>query len=892
MSTFDPTKFGATAVTPPAKVGGTPSAGAFDPTALGATAYTPPAPAPAPATGIANTMVDWAYGGAKAVVQAVDKPFLAALGVPAELWDSLTGKPDAAATAKAGYDYGDFFGKASPLGAGFDPNKSVADHANMKVIADTAGQLIEAGSYFIGVGEVGAAAKLGAKTAPGVMGAVKGAATSQIGKFSAAQGAAAGLESYGQGATPGEAVTTAGISTIASAGLMKMFDVIGTPLQKSLQGFVGGGFVAGALKTKVGEALTKTMDGISTTIQKMAENPAFKGITDSASSAAKSFQVEYRAVQSQVNNATLSFLGGVKEYLNVPKDQTTWVKEMMDKSYGALRVMDNQKEAAFNKVYNSGVVIPKATNLEKSVAGILSDIESKTAEAPSKIAGLTAEEAAQAFGGEAPKTSVMLPDLRAFIGQVQSRILDPIKAGAGFNIKEGNIFKNFLGGKGTEAEKAMVAKLQAALHEDITTGLGTLGASGKKVLSDMEKATSMAKNISNIKDSAFSSIFAETKNAKSVAQAFIDGGILKDSSQVKDLEALIGPIGIGQLRSQMMHTTLSNAIDAFTAVTKKGVTALPEDFANARKAAVAEIDKLLSAVDGRMNLKPTGSGFQALSDSQTKWMHDAKQFIQGSNMEDIAKGFGIEIPGGAAGVAAKSDVLARATEAYAAAKTPGELATNISKMTNIEDIKAVMSIVDKSPGSKQALGAQIIKNFIDSSATAFKTGTNAAGYKDAMKSVLDIGGANKKEAYDLIFGKGTETDALLHSMDAANKAFEAFDTAKTPSALDAVANAVIGVGLHAAGHPIMATGFYAKAVKAGTAKGADNVFKEFTGKTKTELLKSYETDGKIDPSKVAKMWRKLGTIMKSKTTERLAGHEAAQTVAGSPETATDDTITQ
>jgi hypothetical protein len=871
----------------------------------------PPTPKTNPSTGIVGTLADWAYEGGKLVVQSIDEPFLAAAGVPRAYWDLLTGNKEAAkAGVEQGYSYGDFLGTAKPLGSTYDPSKSLVDEANLRTIADTAGTALEGATYFIpGVGEALGAAKVGAEVGGNVasrlaVGAAKYAATG-TGKFAIGQGVSSGLESYGQGTSPTGALQTGILSTAMSAGIMKLFSAVGTPMTKALSGVPSaiGSMFSNSLKTRVGQALMKQMDGISKSLSGLSTNEAYKAITDVAGDAAKRFRTEYQAVQSNVNKTFINALAQVRSSTSkfVPEDDVKWVKDLADKSFGAFRAMKDARQTFYNRVYNSGLIINtpptkvKAgienllkqlgggsdTAVEDYLSGIPNPATRATMQAQYDSASAADKGTLRRDWGIPSASKGLAPDLKAFIDQVQARIIDPAEKGAGYPLRELNIFKNFIAKTGSDSEKAMATQLQSLLHDDVYAGLQAMGDPGKKYLDLLDQASTLNKIIVNLENTKFASIFNDTKNAKTVAQAFLDGGIMKDSSQVKDFEQLIGATGIGQLRSVIINTTLTNAIDRFKGI---GPTDLPDVFETARKTAVDDIEKLFSAVDGRINLKPAGSGFQAISNEQLQMLRDVQTFIKGFNMENLAQEFGVKTPGTLTSSTGEkmlaADVLSRASKVYETAKSPAELATAISKMTNIQDIEAVMSIVKKTPQDQQAIGAQILKNFIDSTGAAFKTGMTAEDYQKSVEGILNIGGENKAQAFQAIFEESTETTKLFQSLMETSKAFQAFQESKSSNAASALANSVLGTTFLVLGHPIMATGYLGKAARAVGVGPSKDLFTELTGKTKKELLASFEKDGMIQPTAVAKFWRSVGAALKSRITLMLAGHEAAKAFTG------------
>lgn len=825
----------------------------------------PPAAANNPGTGLAYGLFNGVTALAGGITRAVDKPFLSLLGVPKEVYDSVTGNlPSLQAGQSTGYDFGSFFGNAKPLGAGIPnpqgftaPPQTIQARAALNTIADTAGLALEAGTDLINpIKEpvVDAAKAVAPAVEKGIGPAVKGAAKA-IGKFTfgsgraqfaTAQGVSAGLEDLGSGDSPTGAAVT-GIGTgLASGAAMKVLDVTGNAFKDKL------GFMPSVIKTKAGQVFSKTLDSIGNMVNDIVNNDAIKGVADR-------FQSSYNDVQSQVNNATLNVLGGIRKYIKLP-DQETWVKGMVKQIGGKLNSTRNDIQEGFDKVFGSGTIIKDASKTKAAYEEALSQIHAlggdtfKNVKDPEARAGLS---------------SNLAPNLYQYMNRIKSDILDPVAKGKGFNMNAINHYSNFVDAKGTGGEEALMGKLRTSLHQDVEAGLGAMGKKGTDLLTAWDSAKGAYKDYANTKNSAMVNVWNDIKNPLTIANKFLDGSVLSDKSQVKDLEGLIGPEGIGAIRSTIMHTALSNAIDHFSSITS---TSLPEDFDAARKAASDEIQKFIDVAGSKTQLKPTGSGFQAFSGQQMKWMQDAQQFIKGFNMENIAKGFGLP---SAEETAAKSEALDRGRSIYEAAKTPSALATSISKLTNIEDIKSAMSFV-KTPKDKAVVAANFLKNAFGSLTTAFKPSLEPEGFSKAVDSVLNFGGTDKKAAYDEVFGKSPATDQMVKDLDNAANATKAFAEEKTPSALKAVANAGIAAFFSSMGHPIIAVGAAKRAVDEGLAGRGEDLFTEYTGKSKAEILKTLETNGEIDATKTAKFFRKVGTVIKSRIAQGLTGITAAK----------------
>lgn len=818
----------------------------------------PPASANNPGTGLAYTVMNAGYGVAKGITQAFDKPFLSLLGVPVQAYNSIMGNTDALKAGQTtGYDFGDFLGKAKPLAAGITVGKPMTPGAAAQSLANYAGLTLEGATDMINPVGGGAEAKvaeaatsMGGKALDAGKAALKFATGSGRGQFATGQGIASGLESYGKGNSAGGATATGVFSGIASAATMKMFDVTGNFLKDNY------GFVTSALKTKAGQAFTNTLDSIGKTVQSMVDSTAMKDV-------AGRFTDNYHAVQQDVNHAMLGLVSGIRDNVKLP-DQKTWIPQIINQIGGKLKADRDAIQVGFDKVFGSNTVIKKADALKSAYQEGIDQINKLGSGALSFMAKQNPEAGAS-------MNSSLAPNLYDYMQRLKSDVLDPVAKGAGFNMSKLNDFINFVDTKGTGGEEALMGKMRTALHQDVESGLNDMGARGKSLLDSWGEAKENYRQYSNTKDSAFATIWDKINNPATLGRNFLDGSILKDKEQMGELENLIGPEGIGALRAQIMHTSLTDAISHFSDIK---VGSPPEKFDAARKAASAEIQKYLDVAEGKVGLKPSGSKFEALSAQQTKWMKDAQHFIGGFNMESIAKGFGLPTVEEAAG---KAESLARGRSTYEAAKTPSALATSISKLTNIEDIKAAMSFV-KSPRDKAVVAANFLKNAFSSISTALKPNLTPEGYGKALDSVVSFGGSDKQAAYEEVFGKSPETDMLVKTMDNAVNSFKAFSEAKTPSALKGAANAGIAAFFASMGHPIIAMGAAKRAIDETFTRG-DDVFQEYAGKSKAEILKTLETDGEIDVGKFTKFMRKVGTLMKTRAAQVLTGKGAASGMA-------------
>lgn len=855
---FDPTKFGAT------KVDATGGATGFNPGNFGAvpvkTVAPPPTTANNPSSGLAYSLMQGAYGLAKGITQAVDKPFLSLLAVAPQVYNSVMGDSTAVQQGQSsGYDFGDFFGRAKPLGAGVDVAKPITNTTNLQALANYAGLSIEGATDFINPVAKGAEAKVAEAVGPGLLnkgiGYAKKAGDLLVGsgrsQFATGQGISAGLEDKGQGDSTVNAVGTGIGSGLMSAATMKLFDVTGNFLKTSH-------FFDSAMKTKAGQAFTKTLDSIGTTVKSMVDSSTMKDV-------AGGFQDAYHAVQQDVNNATLGLLAGIRKNINLP-DQKEWIPKIINQIGAKMQATRNDIQAGFDKVFGSNTIIKNADNLKGVYQEALDTINKLGSGTFARMAAHNPEAGAQAQSG-------LAPNLYMYMQRLKSDVLDPVAAGKGFNMSKLNDFINFIDAKGTGGEEAIMGKLRSALHKDVETGLGSMGKTGESLMKGWGAAKESYRQYANTKESAFTTLWSKINNPQTIGNEFLKGGILSDKSQMKELEGLIGPEGIGALRAQIMHTALGNAIDHFKDIT---VGSLPEEFDAARKEASSEIQKYLDVAESKVGLKPSGSGFQAFSAQQTKWMKDAQHFIQGFNMENIAKGFGLP---SAEETAAKSDSLARGKSVYDAAKTPSSFASAISKMTNIEDIKAAMSFV-KTPQDKARVGANILKNAFSNITNALRPNMKPEDYAKALDTVANIGGNNKQEAFDEIFGKSDATNALVKGMDDAVSAFKAFEEEKSPSTLRAAANAASALFFSSMGHPIIAMGAAKRSIDEFTTKKAEDVFEKYAGKSKEDIIADLEKDGEIDVSKLTKFLRVVGRILNSRFSQAPIGSLTAKGSAG------------
>ena len=570
----------------------------------------------------------------------------------------------------------------------------------------------------------------------------------------------------------------------------------------------------------------------------------------------------------------LGFRSSIRDDIKLPSNEE-WVQRLDGAAKSVLANEGDTIRAGFDKVFsNTEIGMTKETEAAYNRGLDLFDQLSKAkyydpatrAEIPVSQAPLAQREANAAMNAEGGLGA----DLWKYMTQIKERVLNPAKSTGTFPMAEMNNFIHFIAKAGTSGEEGMESGLQMALRKDVTSSLQDMGKVGETKLAQWTKMQDSFTKYAEKKVSDVATVFQKYGDPTKLAEQFLNGGILKDKSDVAQLESLVGPLGVGQVRSQIMHTALSNAIDMFKDITSFST---PEEFDAAEKAAGSELQKFLDVAGGKINMKPTGSGFQALSSQQMNWIQGAKQFITGFNMKNIAKGFGLpDLEALGAKAAETADTLERGRATFEAAKTPSALATSISKLTNIDDIKAVMSFV-KSDADKAAVGAQIIKNFVNGTQTAFRTVTTPEGFSGVVDKILNIGGNDMKAAYDEIFGKGTATDNLLRSMDEAASAFKAFSESKTPAALERLGNAAAGVLFYTMGHPIMASGFAIKTIRGVGGKEAENVFQDLLGKSQDEILAQMEKDGSIVPSKVAKLWRALGTFLKNQFTQKL-GAEA------------------
>lgn len=852
----------------------------------GALQFTTPAPAQPAAPGLTplpsttgdtggSFLGNLAYGAAKGITQTIDKPFLALMGVPRLVADTLTNGGQAPALPASGYSYGDFLGSSQPLGHGMQAIQTTQTSASAagRLIADNAGLTFGGGASIAlapeeeAVGAVEGAVGL-SEAAAKSSGVIKSALTSPIGKFSAGQGAIAGLNSYGQGNSATGAATTAVESGLASAATLKLFDVAGSAIKSSA-------FMGSAMNTKVGQAFTTVMQGVGKTIQGMSD-----ALKETTGDVTDRYRAQYQSQQSDIANAKMQFLGGIKSQIDTSMpDQKTWVGSLMDAIHTGIRGLNDAKEAVYGDVYNSGATLtgsfPKLSAGIKDMESQLSDVAGNANDPfpnikdPETKAQLMADMAAH----PGASTSSIAPELKNFMSELKSRILTPAEKGSGVPIKEINNFKNFIEAKGTSAEKAMASKLSGLAHQDMEDSLGTMGAQGKKLLTALNDAKDKTRNITKLKESAFVKYFDTLKNPGTLGEDFLNGKIFKDKSEIDDLGHLFGsqtPVVIGQLRSQIMHTAVSNAISAFRDLTS---TSMPEEFSAAESKASAEIQKFMDVAEGKMQLKP--GGFQAISAQQRQWMADAQHFISNFNMKNIGEKYGLPNPDAVA-ESAKNVESAAGKSAYAAAGTsPAKLATTISHMTSIDDVKSAMSFL-KTPEDKAALGAQVLKNFVNGMGKAFKSSFTADDFTSMRDDLLNMGGKDKESVFNEIFGEGTATHDLVKSLNDSANAFEAFASEKTPSSLKALGDATAGVLFYAAGHPIMASGFAAKAIRGITESAEGNVFEDLTGKSRQDLVDMMTKNGEIDLSLVRKAWKEFGSILKGRVVKAIAGGTAAQ----------------
>jgi hypothetical protein len=792
-----------------------------------------------------------AYDVARDITQVVDKPFLKFAALAPQAWNTFTGNKDAVAVgATEGYNFGDFFGKATPVMAGFKLTDPITQAASWYPIADTAGQAFEAASWFIGAGPEVAAGRAGVgAAAPGIIG--KGVeAAKAVGsfftktptaQFSTLQGLGQGFQALGKGQTPGEATMTGVVSGLLSAAGMKLLDKVGN--------IASGAFWKSSLRTQAGQFFAKQLDTLGAELEKVITPEARAKI-------ATTFKETYNVVQEKVNNALTSYLGGLKNQVKVPTAEE-WIPGILRQIGKGVSETRNEIQTGFNEVFGSNTMIMAADSTRAAYDKAVADVV-RMRETIAQAGADVTEEIAPSIGMALGK----------YLGIIRNTILEPVANGEGFNMSKLNDLQNFIEVNGTKAEQAIAQSIRTALYSDVEHALkNTMGPSGEVLYTKWNVFKEAYRKLGNTIDSKFTSLWDKMNTPTTLANEFLKGGILKDSTQMQELQSLIGVDGIGTLRSTIMHTALGNAVTRFAEEVRLGV---PETYDAARRAAFDELQKYISVAE-QSGLR----GFDSLSKSQTQWLKDAQTLIMNTDAAKMATELTGEVEKKA--IAAGSDVLERARTVFEAAKTPTKFAESITKMTSLEDVKAALSFL-KSPEDKAFVGFNIIKDALTKFTSALSKRASPEEWTKVIDSISSIGGADKKLIFDEIFGKSEATTNMVESIDTAARALKALGDNPSSSKLRAAGQAVIGVLFYTAGHPIMASGFAAKSLKELTAKESAT-FQEYFGKSETELYKQMEEKGQLTVSGLQSVMRKFGSLLKGRFgqfLQKVVGQKAAE----------------
>lgn len=755
--------------------------------------------------------------------------------------------------ASGGYDYG-YLGKATPTGV--DPNKT-----GLQNLADDVGVGLNLASFAI---PVGAEAKVGeeavavavdaAKAGGAVKTALKAGAKTLVSKptlgFAAAQGGSAGAEAIAQGKGAGQSALDASGAFVASAATLGLMNVAGKAL---------GSFGQTLLKSKAGEAIStrisEVLNGLKTAVTPEVQTQnalsVKLGVEAGASRLGKTIDSMLKYV---VNPKT----GMLAPYPDAKKGLSSLISGLYDN----VRPMRGAIQKDFHDVFSSGFSIGKEDASE--LLGVFGDMKQqfsggavKSAEDlttqvnQAKASGATTQEIADIYHNYAQESggASIASNVENYLGTMQKEVIQPLLAGNKVDVSVLDRFIHFIQPKGNSTEQAIGKKLQDTLYGTFEDAMKSRAPG---VLDKWLTAKESFRQLNVSLDKRFRSVFEDVSSPQELADKFVTGNLLPTPADTKEFLGMIGN-GIGDLQKMITRRVFETAQKAYETTVGKYPT--PETLEKAGNASKKVFDDFIEKAT-----KASDETAQLMTPEQLEFLHDASNMTK-TNLWDLSKNASSMLGEGADDLKTMYDNVTRGADL--AKQDPSMMAEKLSKMS-VEDIQAVKGFY--SPEQWQGVGLNVLKNIATKVSSVFSSGFDQAGAEKFLTSLGDIGGANKEQVFESLFGDTPEIHTAVQGLF---KAVEAMKGAgeESGSAGKAAMHGIASFVFAVAHHPILSISEGRKAFGELASKSESQIF--------DEMQAQLEKSGKISVTGWRKGLRALAPFLKNYFAQQGAGRAAA-----------------